>query len=584
MAVDAEGALWESFATASVFRLKDNKWVERGGYSELPNRNALRIVNDTQGGLWLTYSDDVIALVQHDRVRLFTTRNGLNIGTVTALYALSDHAWAGGDKELELLKNDHFFALHGKHGESFTAIRGIVETSAGELWLYASNVVYRITKDEVSRVLSDPTHGISYEYFDDLDGLVGDQPTIRPLPSLQEGPDGKIWIASADGLFWINPALVHRESPPAHTYIQSVTADGRVYSPSESVALPQLTQNIRIRYTSPILSIPERVRFRYRIEGIDSGWQDAGSRREAFYTKLPPGKYSFHAEATNAEGAWSDKVATLNFSVAAAWYQTQVFVLSCSALGLIALVWLYRFRIRQLTARERGRLEERLIERERIARDLHDTLLQGLLGSSLQLALANDQIPPGDAAKPLVVKVLKLLRQMIDEARDAVSDLRNLSSTDTDLRIAFSKIPKNLTTDGKIEYQLIIEGEPQSLWPSVQDEVFRIGREALLNAFRHSQGSLVEVTLDYAREDFRLTVRDNGLGIQPEILRSGREGHWGLSGMRERSAEIGAQLKVASVAGEGTRIDLCIPAIAAYETPTSRAWMRWPRFIHHRKM
>jgi signal transduction histidine kinase/ligand-binding sensor domain-containing protein len=583
MAVDAEGALWQSFATASVFRLKDNKWIERGGYTELPNSNALRIINDAQGRLWLTYPDNVIALIQHDRARIFTTTDGLNIGTVTALYARGDHAWAGGDGGLELLKNDHFFKLHGKHGESFTAVSGVVETSIGELWLYASNVIYRITKEEVSRVLADPTYGVSYEYFDDLDGLVGDQPTIRPLPSLQEGPDGKIWIASLDGLFWIDPSLTHREPSPARTYIQTVTADGHVYPPSENVVLPKLTRNIRIRYTSPVLSIPERARFRYRLEGVDGGWQDAGSRREAFYTRLPPGKYSFDVAATNAEGIWSDKVATSNFSVAAAWYQTQVFVLSCSALGLIVLAWLYRFRIRQLTARERGRLEERLIERERIARDLHDTLLQGLLGSSLQLALANDQIPPGDAAKPLVVKVLKLLRQMIDEARDAVSDLRNLSSTDSDLRIAFSQIPQNLAIDEKIEYRLIIEGTPRLLHPLIQDEVYRIGREALLNAFRHSHASLIELTVDYASENLHLIVRDNGRGIQPEILRSGREGHWGLSGMRERSEKMGAKLNVVSVADEGTKIDLSIPAIAAYEAPTSRVLMYWSRLFHSLK-
>jgi signal transduction histidine kinase len=579
IAVDAEGSLWESFATASIYRLKDNKWTERGGYTDLPKINALRIISDDQGSLWLTYPDDVIARIKNNRARIFTSTDGLSMGTVTALHAHGDHVWAGGDKGLALLKGDRFFMLTGRHGESFTSVTGIVETSSGELWLYASNAVYRITKDEVSKVQADPSHVVSYELFDDLDGLVGDQPSIRPLPPLQEGPDGKIWIASTDGLFWIYPSLAHKELPPARTYIQTMIADERVYPTSEGVALPELTQNIRIGYTSPNLALPERVRFRYRLEGVDSGWQDAGGRREAFYTKLPPGKYNFNVVATNADGIWSDKVATLNFSVSAAWYQTHVFLLSCSIFGVIVLTLMYRIRIRQLTARERGRLEERLIERERIARDLHDTLLQGLLGSSLQLAVANDQMLPDAVAKPLVGKVLNLLRQMIDEARDTVGGLRSSSSTDIDLQLAFSHIPQDLAINDSIAYRLIVEGSPRLLRPLIHDEIYRIGREALLNAFRHSHASVIELVLDYTRENLHLIIRDNGRGMRPDILQSGREGHWGLSGMRERSEKIGARLNVVSPAGGGTEIDLIIPAITAYEPSTSIDWMHRLRLL-----
>jgi len=215
------------------------------------------------------------------------------------------------------------------------------------------------------------------------------------------------------------------------------------------------------------------------------------------------------------------------------------------------------------------------LERERIAQELHDTLLQGLLSASLQLAVANSEILPGATAKPLVERVFQQLRQMVDEGRSAVLGLRAKHSEPDDLERAFSQIPQDLVADEKIQYRLIVEGTPRSLRPTVRNEVYRIGREALANAFRHSSASVVETVLDYASDRFRMVIRDNGCGMDPEILRSGREGHWGLSGMHERSKQIGASLKVKSAAGAGTEIDLIVPAPAAFEPATSSGFMAW---------
>jgi signal transduction histidine kinase len=240
------------------------------------------------------------------------------------------------------------------------------------------------------------------------------------------------------------------------------------------------------------------------------------------------------------------------------------------------VLWvLCTLRLRQVQTRAHDRLEARLLERERIAQELHDTLLQGLLSASLQLAVANSEMLPGATAKPLVERVSQLLRQMTDEGRNALRGLRTVLCDPHDLARAFAQIPQDLAADEKIKYQLIVEGTPRSLRPLVRDEVYRIGREALANAFRHSQASVIETVLDYAQDRLRIVVRDNGRGIDPEVLRSGRDGHWGLSGMRERSEKIGARLKVLSAAGAGTEIDLTVPAGAAFQHAATGGSMDW---------
>jgi signal transduction histidine kinase len=210
------------------------------------------------------------------------------------------------------------------------------------------------------------------------------------------------------------------------------------------------------------------------------------------------------------------------------------------------------------------RRQVRLDERTRIAQELHDTLLQGLLSASLQLDVADSRLAQSAPAKPLIQQVLQQLREMIDESRNCVQGLRARPSGATELERAFARIPEHLCLSEKMEYRLVVEGTPRRLHPLIQDEAYRIGCEALANAFRHSHASLVETVLEYSRRRFRLLVRDDGAGIHPEVLKSGREGHWGLSGMRERAFKIGTKLNIRSTPESGTEIDLTVPAGTAF--------------------
>ncbi|HET6889586.1 MAG TPA: sensor histidine kinase, partial [Pyrinomonadaceae bacterium] len=257
------------------------------------------------------------------------------------------------------------------------------------------------------------------------------------------------------------------------------------------------------------------------------------------------------------------------------FWRTWWFRLLLALLGIFALVTLYRWRLHELSRQLNLRFEERLAERTRIAQDLHDTLLQGMVSASMQLHVANENIPDNSPAKPHVGRVMELMRQVIDEGRDAVRGLRSRYSNSDDLGTAFAQIGEELPQDGKRDYSVIVDGTPQQLHPIIRDEAYRIGREALVNAFRHSQGSKIEVELEYVAKHLRILIRDNGAGIDPNVLQSGRDGHWGLTGMRERAESIGGRLKVWSRAHAGTEVELLIPSHVAFVSQSRKRAKKW---------
>jgi len=347
-------------------------------------------------------------------------------------------------------------------------------------------------------------------------------------------------------------------------------------SPAE-IKLPPHTVNLQFAYTAPTLAIPERVRFRYKLEGSDKEWRDAGSRRDASYTNLGPGSYRFHVMASNGDGAWNATEAVAGLIIQPALYQTHWFyaLCVCAALGLL---WeLYRLRLHQMSARlsaqMQGRLEARLAERERIARELHDTLLQGFQGLTLHFQAVMEQIPDQEPARQSMKKALTYADAVLLEGRQRVRDLRPEGSESHELSQDVAAFGEELAKDRAIAFNVTVVGPPQPLHPVVSDEIYRIARESLANAFRHSQASTIEVEITYDPASLCLRVRDDGAGIGPKILDSGKQGHWGLSGMRERARNIGAQLNILSNPGSGTEIDLTLPAKVAYlNAPRKRRW------------
>jgi signal transduction histidine kinase len=331
------------------------------------------------------------------------------------------------------------------------------------------------------------------------------------------------------------------------------------------------------------LSDSERVRYRYRLDGFDRDWSEPVTTRTAIFTNLNPGTYHFRVIACNGDGLWSSSEARIGFEVEPMWWQDWWFRVSALAFGGLIILGVYRLRLRQLTHQLNLRFEERLAERTRIAQDLHDTLLQGFLSASMQLHVANDQLPEDWPAKPIVNRVLDLMGQVIDDGRNAVRGLRSSTAEAADLEQALSRVPQEFALQQPIEFRMIVEGQARALHPVIRDEVYRIGREALANAFRHSRASGIEVELEYADSQLRVLVRDNGCGIEPDVVRSGRDGHWGLSGMRERAGRIGAKLKVWSRSAGGTEVELSVPGHVAFRSNSAGRGPRWLTRLRLRK-
>jgi signal transduction histidine kinase len=408
---------------------------------------------------------------------------------------------------------------------------------------------------------------VRYASFDFLDGMPGTPNSIRPLPSVAAGTDGRLWFATTNGIVWIDPKRVQHNSLEPNVEVQSIIADGRRYQPVPRLELPIGTRNLQVTYTALSLAIPERVRFRYQL-GADEPWQDAGPRRTAFFTDLDPGDYSFRVTASNNDGVWNEAGAAIDFAIPPAFYQTRLFYALCALafLGLLALM--HQVRVRQVAAQVRGRLEARLAERERIARDLHDTLLQGIQGLIWRFHAATDHLRPDEPARQLMEQSLDRADTLLGESRDKVKDLRLATGDVVDFAQALATEGEQLSKQYPAKFKVSVQGARRDLHPIVREEGFLVSREALCNAFQHARADSIEAEITYGDAALHVRVRDDGQGITDTVLRAGeRPGHFGFIGMRERAKKLGAHLEVWSKPGAGTEVELRVPANVAYRRP-----------------
>jgi signal transduction histidine kinase len=376
--------------------------------------------------------------------------------------------------------------------------------------------------------------------------------------------------------------------------IRSVTDDGRRRNSKASLATIPNVRNVAIEYTATSLSIPSRVRFKYRLEGFEQAWQDVGTRRTAYYNNLPPGRYAFHVMAANEDGVWNAQGAVVSLIVPPLFYQTFLFRSLCLAILILLIGTLFSARLRQVTERQRRRLEQRMAdrlnERTRIARELHDSLLQGFQGLMFRLQAVRQLLPerPVDATAVLD-SALGVADQAIYEGRDAIQNLRSSTFDDHDLPTALGTLGAELgvgiETQSQPEYRVVVEGRPRELVPVLRDDVYRIVREAVRNAYQHANAKHIETEVTFGERELRVRVRDDGIGVDPQILiRGQRAGHWGLPGMRERSESFGGQLDVWSEKNAGTEIELRISAHIAYARPPISISRRIRSFLEHYSM
>jgi signal transduction histidine kinase len=556
-----DGTVWAATLSAGVSEYKNGHFVSYTTANGMSSNTVASISESPDGTMWFATPNGLNAL-SNGQWRIFTVREGMPSDSVNCLLSsAADVLWVGTASGLAFMRA-HYIQVPSRAPASLhEPILDLAEDNNGWLWIATSNHVLRLKGD---KLLGSTFTGEDIKEYGLEDGLLGTE-GVKRYHSVFADPSDKIWFSMNRGLSVVDPARAIGSSPPAIVHIEGIEADGNPIGLQGPIRLPGPSRRITFGYAGLSLSVPERVRFKYKLEGVDEGWSDPVAAREATYNNLGAGRYRFRVLASNSDGAWNSSDSSILFTIAPVFWRTWWFELS-SVLAVVLVILAYiRLRVLGLTRQLNVRFEERLAERTRIAQELHDTLLQGFLSASMQLHVADDRLPADSPAKPLVGRVLQLMGNVIEESRNVLQGLRSSRQTSQDLEQAFSQIRQEFPVRSQTGFRVIVEGAPRPLRPVIRDEVYLIGHEALLNAFRHSRASDVEVEIEYAASHLRVLIRDNGDGIDPQVLRSGRDRHWGLPGMKERTERIGGNLKVFSRADAGTEVELSVPGHTAFE-------------------
>lgn len=556
LTMDAAGTLWISLGRKGVFSWKDGVWAAHGGVAGLANFPTTALASDARGRMWFGSTGDQIRLLAQGAVRRFGREDGLALGSVLAIVPTPHRVWVGGENGLAYFDGKRFIPVTGRGGEPFAGTSGIVPGVDGTLWLNSGAGIASIAPDELRAAFTDPRHHVRFHRLDYRDGLVGTAAPIIPLPSAIRTTDGTLWFSTTGGVVAFDPAALPKNTLVPPVFVTSVKAGGKDYAAVDGMRLAAGTRALEVDFTALSYRAPERVGFRYRLDGVDQDWQTTDGRRSASYTNLAPGNYRFRVMAANDDGVWNTEGATLTFAIAPSLTQTLWFRVLCAVAVLVALWLLYRMRLRLLARRIEAQMNTRIDERERIARELHDTLLQSIMGLVLKVGAAVQRLRV-EERKPLE-DALVTARQVLGEGRDRVAGLRGASLQHAGLARTIDDFGTALAQDSGIAFALTVTGQPVALDSTVAEELLAIAREAVWNAFVHAQPSNVTVTLDYSARRVGLTVADDGIGI-PVDVQHGRDGHWGLPGMRERAARIGATLALHSSEGIGTTWTLALP-------------------------
>lgn len=576
-------SVWPDSGADGLIHLLDGKIIDQVRGERLgggPGTGGL--VPDPDGGVWVGLYTGGLSYYGGGRVR----RVPLSGGPQPAVEVLDlsvdrdGTLWAATAKGLARISNGHLSTLTTANGLPCNKVHWLINEDSSSSWLYTQCGLLRVPRKDLDAWAADPKKSIHVTTFDAADG-VRLVPTLSGMhPQVAKAADGRIWFVNYDTVSFFDPAHMTSNTlaPPVH--VEQLTADHRTYAAKPGLRLPPLARDISINYTALSLVAPEKIHFKYKLEGQDRDWREVVNEREARYSNLAPGLYRFRLTASNNSGLWNDRGDTLDFSIAPAYWQTVWFRASCVVAALAFLWLLYRLRVRKLAHEFDMKVEARVQERTRIARDLHDTLLQSFNGVLLQFAAAGRLFGtrPDEARKSLEAGLAQA-RRAIEEGREAVQDLRSSSDERDDLAQAVSRLAEDLARSTPsaepaagfgpqpIGIRVQVVGESRRLHPIIRDEMYRIAAEALRNALQHSHGTQVEVELRYDVHQVRLRVRDNGRGIAQELLADGgRKGHFGLKGMRERADLAGGKLMVWSAPGSGTEVEVTIPASRAYAT------------------
>jgi signal transduction histidine kinase/ligand-binding sensor domain-containing protein len=530
------------------------------------------MVEDSSGQLFVAFANsrDEVGRISGESLTMVPGMGALNFAR-TPSYGIV----AYGRRGVAINRGDHFQRLLFAHPEQGSVITGVVESRNGDLWINGAKGIARVPAVEIRTAMADPLRTVASFNVQEGD-FVGPDVPIFFRSSADIDPAGRLWFSTLNGVVSVDPDRLSMPRHPPQLTIRSITADGRPLNTKGT--LPPGIQYLDIRYFGVDLTRPQDVVYRYRLQGLDADWQNVGARAEAIYTHVRPGSYAFQVMASSGDDLWSSPVSSVKFTVLPHFYEMRWFQGLC-ILAAALLIWIgICARLRHASAAIRIRAEERAEERVRIARELHDTLLQGIQGLLLSFHSAAAKVPAEHESKEALDRALMSADRIILEGRDRVNRLRSEHLMNGELETSIRELAGDLASLSKMAFELERTGTQRRLDPEVMDELYFITREALTNAYRHSGGSQVIVALDYEKERFRLECRDNGRGFSTQGLADlETKGHWGLRGMSERAERIGADLTFESATGKGVHITVNVPAVRAYvRTVGFRLFFRRP--------
>jgi ligand-binding sensor domain-containing protein/signal transduction histidine kinase len=552
--LDQRGNLWIG-TRGGLTRMTNGVFKTFTEVDGLPNDLVTTLYEDSKGNLWIgTFGG--LGRLTNDEFTSLTTRDGLSNDAVISLHEDSDGTlWIGTNGGgLNRMKDGKFTTYTTNNGLLDDVVYRILEDGQNNLWLSCRKGIFHINKKELDEFAKGMVPSIAPVAYGTADGMMTRECSGGGDPAGWRGSDGKLWFPTIKGVAMIDPERLKTNSHAPPVVIEQVRIDDKWFAPSERLELPAGTTRFDLYYTAPSFVAPEKVRFKYKLEGFDKDWIDSGTRRIAYYTNLRPGAYTFRVIASNNDGVWNETGAAFGIYLKPYFYQTYWFYAVC-LLALVMLAWLlFRLRVRGMQAQFNAVLGERT----RIAREIHDNLAQEMAGLSIQLEVVARTMPPGaDAAMSSLDRARRQVRHGIAEARRYVWDLRSPALENNDLPTALAETARRLTHDTAIHAQVEVNGTFRPLAQSVEGNLLRIGQEAINNAVKHAQAQRILVNLVFDARRVQLIVRDDGRGFNNQV--NGRDGHFGLIGMKERAEQIGGTLSVQSSEGAGTEVVADVP-------------------------
>jgi ligand-binding sensor domain-containing protein/signal transduction histidine kinase len=560
-----DGTVWSGTLSGGVSKFEHERFVTYTTANGLSSNTVASTLEAQDGTMWFATSNGLSAF-SNGQWKAYTKAEGLPSENVTCLYQNpSGVLWIGTSNGLAWFNSGKIQVPGTAPASLHEEILGVIEDKQGWLWVATSHHVLRVQSQKLSNSVIQAADVREYSSADGLLSLEG----VKRNASVVADPTGRIWFSLSRGLSVVDPTGIAKSSVPAITHVETILADGKTINTSDPVRIPPSQKRIIVSFTGLSLAVPEYVRFRYMLDGFDRGWSEPLAAREAFYTNLNPGTYRFRVVASNSDGEWNGAETNITFEVRPAYWQTWWFRISFVATILFSVWCAHRLRLLQLTKQFNIRLEERVNERTRIARDLHDTMLQSFQGVLLKFYGLSYILDRPAEARQTLEDLVEQARQAITEGREAVQGMRSSTVTTNDLARSLTQLGDGLVaeqdTQNPVAFHVEVDGETRDLHPLIRDEVYRIASESVRNSFTHSGAPQITVDIHYDERQFRVRVRDNGKGIDPKILKGGgRVGHYGLPGMYERAKLVEGKLTVSSELDSGTEAELTIPASIAY--------------------